>query len=541
MRTGIAALASVLGGVLVALWLSGWRLVARVTSWSELESYYLPKFEYTAERLAAGALPLWNPFEFCGLPLLATLQSGVIYPPLRLVYGFVPTEFAYPAFFLLHVALASLFTLALARSLGCSLWPSVLAAAWVVQPSWIVRMYDNPEYLAGVTWIPLLILLAERLFSHPSARAVALLGCVGAIQSVSGYPPFSLATLYVLLLGVPFWIFEQRRRAKAGEMPRTAAGLALAAALAACLACIQLLPTLDHLAQTNREALAGSTQVAWLELSERSPETLAMINIRAASLGKVAVDWFRESGPILLALGSVAPVFFPRSASVWYLFFATLVFSFLPLPIIQRLPLYQFVRSGVEWNFIAPLLVYTLAGVGLEGVLRRLPPARVLAPAATLTLLALTTGWNWRTVPQRWIEPAAKPALVLPAEVERECDLGRGRARLYWPEGQAWGESLRERIESIGGYEQSLMPARNGALVDALGVGSGVPGGWIEGFASHPDLVARMGVRCAIARNPRRERGARRCSSATRARCRERASSEKRSARNHRTRPWRCF
>ena len=58
------------------------------------------------------------------------------------------------------------------------------------------------------------------------------------------------------------------------------------------------------------------------------------------------------------------------------------------------------------------------------------------------------------------------------------------------------------RIESVGGYEQSLMPARTADLVEALGVGSGLPRRWIQGFARHPDLVARMGVRCAVARNP---------------------------------------
>jgi hypothetical protein len=350
LRTGIALLVPTLVGLLGALWLSGWRWVARVTSWSELESYYLPKYEYAAERLAAGSFPLWDPFDFCGIPLLATLQSSIVYPPMRLIYSIFPADYAYAPFFFLHLALASIFTLALARSVGCSLWPSILAATWVVQPTWVVRMYDNPEFLASVIWIPGLVLLAGRVFSHPGARSSALLACLAAIQLVSGYPPFSFATLYLLVLGVPFWLFDWRRRPGPTPLPSIAGSLTVAVVLTALLAAIQVLPTLDHLAATNREELSSSMQASWLEISERSPATLSLIHIRAATVGRVAADWFKESGPILLLLGLVAPFTRLRSGAIWYLFVATLLFSFLPLSVIQRLPLYQFVRSGLEWN-----------------------------------------------------------------------------------------------------------------------------------------------------------------------------------------------
>lgn len=43
-------------------------------------AYYRPNAEYAFARLAHGDLPLWNPVQSLGLPFLATLQTGVLYP-----------------------------------------------------------------------------------------------------------------------------------------------------------------------------------------------------------------------------------------------------------------------------------------------------------------------------------------------------------------------------------------------------------------------------------------------------------------------------
>src|SRR5262245_23395036 len=33
------------------------------------------------EMIRNGLLPLWNPYIFCGMPLLASIQPGALYPP----------------------------------------------------------------------------------------------------------------------------------------------------------------------------------------------------------------------------------------------------------------------------------------------------------------------------------------------------------------------------------------------------------------------------------------------------------------------------
>jgi len=41
---------------------------------------------YARERIRAGEVPLWNPYELGGNVLLANSQSAVLYPPNLLLY-----------------------------------------------------------------------------------------------------------------------------------------------------------------------------------------------------------------------------------------------------------------------------------------------------------------------------------------------------------------------------------------------------------------------------------------------------------------------
>ena len=52
----------------------------KVAAQGDLLAYYLPMAELVASRLSAFELPLWNPHGCSGIPLFATLQSGVLYP-----------------------------------------------------------------------------------------------------------------------------------------------------------------------------------------------------------------------------------------------------------------------------------------------------------------------------------------------------------------------------------------------------------------------------------------------------------------------------
>src|SRR5215813_9010660 len=78
-----------------------------VTSY-DLVSYFLPRYWLGSEELAAGHLPLWNRFEFGGIPLLATSQPAVLYPPKILAFGLLAPIPALWAFLVFHYVLTAI-------------------------------------------------------------------------------------------------------------------------------------------------------------------------------------------------------------------------------------------------------------------------------------------------------------------------------------------------------------------------------------------------------------------------------------------------
>src|SRR5947199_5077963 len=67
-----------------------------------------------------GELPLWNPYHFCGTPLVHDIQAGVFYPPHAVTY-LVPQHAVGAALswvIVLHVLAAGVFAFVYARSRG---------------------------------------------------------------------------------------------------------------------------------------------------------------------------------------------------------------------------------------------------------------------------------------------------------------------------------------------------------------------------------------------------------------------------------------
>src|SRR4029453_10678098 len=62
-----------------------------LTAW-DLRSYFLPKYVFGTEELLAGRLPLWNRFEFAGIPFLATSQPAALYPPKIAAFGLLSSS-----------------------------------------------------------------------------------------------------------------------------------------------------------------------------------------------------------------------------------------------------------------------------------------------------------------------------------------------------------------------------------------------------------------------------------------------------------------
>src|SRR5262249_54384701 len=129
----------------------------------DYQSYFLPKFMYGSEELRHFRFPLWNPYEYGGVPFFATAQPAVLYPPKALLFAFLRPDRAYWAFMALHfVGLAVGFVL-FAREQGISGPPCFVgAAAWTFATPVLISNY-HPTRIALLVPVPFVFLLVERM------------------------------------------------------------------------------------------------------------------------------------------------------------------------------------------------------------------------------------------------------------------------------------------------------------------------------------------------------------------------------------------
>ena len=138
-------------------------LVWRGTSiGQDAAAFFYPMYGFLGERLRAGDIPGWNPYQFAGAPFAADPESGWTYWPAMLLFTVLPLAAAADAFLVGHLLLAGLTTYAYARLLGLRVVGALVAATSYEFAGLIyARSVCCPAYLQLMSWIPPLFLGAE--------------------------------------------------------------------------------------------------------------------------------------------------------------------------------------------------------------------------------------------------------------------------------------------------------------------------------------------------------------------------------------------
>jgi hypothetical protein len=123
---------------------------------------FYPWYDYLGERLRAGEIPGWNPYQFAGAPFAADPQSGWTYLPAMLLFTIFPLPLAVPFFLLLHLTIAGFATYVLARLLKIGVGGAlVAAAAYELSGPVMGRSVCCPAALEVATWAPVALVGAE--------------------------------------------------------------------------------------------------------------------------------------------------------------------------------------------------------------------------------------------------------------------------------------------------------------------------------------------------------------------------------------------
>ena len=135
---------------------------------------YLPRRVELSRSIAAGRLPLWNPYILTGVPFFADPQSRVLYP---LALALVPfdAEKAMGYDIALHWLLALIGMYLFLRAIAASTGGALLGASAYAFSSFFATRMGHPTFVATAAWIPFLFFAFE-LARRSEARGTLLLG-----------------------------------------------------------------------------------------------------------------------------------------------------------------------------------------------------------------------------------------------------------------------------------------------------------------------------------------------------------------------------
>jgi hypothetical protein len=257
--------------------------------------FYFPLYQRIQQEWSAGRLPLWEPEENGGMPLLANPTSAVFYP-LKVIDAILNYPWATRVYSLVHVAIAAWGMYRLARW-----WSLSRAGAWIAALGYslgvpLIDCMSNVVFLVGASWMPFAFQTIDAWIRLTRWKALLGLGLVLALQTLGGdpqsaYVEIMMAIVYAFALSFQgssrsdnwrpwaallaiglvvgayqrvigqsiIWgglmlILARRtvRRRRLDDLSLRLFGLAGAAALALFLAGIQLLPSLEFMSQSTR-------------------------------------------------------------------------------------------------------------------------------------------------------------------------------------------------------------------------------------------------------------------------------------------------
>ena len=243
-RLSLRALAvdAVILAVAVCAFYSVFLTGKRVSPGADLVNMFLPMKALTREAFASGVVPLWNPYIFCGVPFMATMQAAVFYPLNAPCVAFDNLVLGVNLYRLLHLWLLAMGVLVFLRVREGTPRPVAIGCALLMPcGTFMFGHLEHINQLAAIAWFPWWMLALWLCVKRPSVGVVAALGLTGGMQWLAGHPQQVIFTLLVSLAYLLAATIAGRERARWQSWLCAGAGVALAAGIGF----VQILPATE--------------------------------------------------------------------------------------------------------------------------------------------------------------------------------------------------------------------------------------------------------------------------------------------------------
>jgi len=335
--------------------------------------------------LSHHAIPLWNPYQFSGAPLVGNIQAAMFYP-LGFLFYLIPAEQAYGYTIVIHFALSAIFMYAFMRSLHTKKTAAFLSAiVFTYNGFFMGHLYaGHLTFVQTYTWIPLIFLFANRFCTLLDLKSASLAGLFLGIQILGGFPQIAFYTIIALILWGAHHIVARLRHGDTGSILRICGGMVLIVFFGFALSAVQLLPTHEF---SRLSARSGGVTYEFATMGSFHPVNLLTFlmpnffgNPVNGTYWRTVDNWqFWE----LCGYVGITPLllmFFLKKTSrigdaLTFFVLLLLLSLFLALgrynpvyPLIYHLPGFGHFRLPAQILYLTVFSLSVLAGMGLHGI-----------------------------------------------------------------------------------------------------------------------------------------------------------------------------
>jgi len=247
------------------------------------------------EALSNGEWPLWMPYIYCGMPLLAA-SIETPFHPLDLLLAFlpVPLNMVFNWTLIAHLVAAELFSYLLFKRMFRSTAIAAFCSLWIWSP-FVLNSIETGDTnnVRAILMTPIILYFTESAVSHDGTFSDFLWGGVAiAVQVLCGGLQY---VFYTLLFVTAYSGFMTLRSMPAGKALRgRVIGLAVMALIGLTLPAIQLLPALEYARLSVR-----SQDIPWFSMWSLEPRQLIDYLVPFCSGEELSFGYFGVSTIVL--------------------------------------------------------------------------------------------------------------------------------------------------------------------------------------------------------------------------------------------------
>jgi len=198
----------------------------------------------------SGSLPLWNPYEMTGKPLLGNFQSGVFYP-LNILFIFFPFSLGWSFLILSQTLLFGIFMFFYLKNLKLNPFACIIGSIAIALSGFSVSWLEWGNIVSTALWLPLILLGIDKIYSKKVGIKTPIWYMIIFIALICSFFAGHLQIFfYLYILSIAYFFMRWAEN----KIPKTLLVFIITNLLFILVTFIQWFPTLQFILLSSRNA-----------------------------------------------------------------------------------------------------------------------------------------------------------------------------------------------------------------------------------------------------------------------------------------------